>query len=88
MSTPLNLRQIRHLAEVTQAEVAQGLDLSEKNGRKTVREIENRSDWLLSTIVGYLRACGATAQLVITVPSGETVAINLTGGVDTPHENA
>lgn len=60
---PLDLSAIRHAAKLTQVELASGLGV----GQSAVSKIEAQRDVLLSTVAGYIRAAGATAQLVVTV---------------------
>ena len=60
---PLDLSAIRHAAKLTQVELASGLGV----GQSAVSKIEAKRDVLLSTVADYIRAAGATAQLVVTV---------------------
>jgi transcriptional regulator with XRE-family HTH domain len=64
----INLAMIRKAAELTQEEVAERL-----GGRQgDVSRIENRSDLLLSTLLNYLTATGASdARIVVTVRGQE-----------------
>ncbi|MBE5477836.1 hypothetical protein E3G68_005169 [Mycobacteroides abscessus] len=59
----LDLSAIRHAANLTQVELASGLGV----GQSAVSKIEAQRDVLLSTVAGYIRAAGATAELVVTV---------------------
>lgn len=70
----IDLKMIRHACGRTQKQVAAALGLTEVSGRQTVGQIEARSDWLLSSIAAYIRACGAAqATLVVTTENGEEV---------------
>lgn len=64
----LNLAMIRKAAQLTQEEIAERLGKRQGD----VSRIENRSDLLLSTLLGYLTATGAEdARIVVTVNGRE-----------------
>lgn len=70
-------RIIREAAALRQIDVAHGLGLSATTGKSTVAQLEARRDWLLSSIIAYLKACGASADLTVTV-NGATIKFDLT----------
>lgn len=77
MTTTVDLVAIRNAAAIGRTELAQRLGLSPRSGRITVSQIENREDWLLSSLSAYFKACGAVAELTVTVAGEEfTFAIS------------
>lgn len=69
--TVIDLKAIREAAGLSRTELAEWLGLSSRTGRITVSQIEGRDDWLLSSLAAYFKACGATAELVVTVAGEE-----------------
>lgn len=67
----VDLVAIRNAAGISRAELAQRLGLSPRSGRITVSQIENRDDWLLSSLAAYFKACGAVAELTVKVAGEE-----------------
>ena len=67
----VNLVAVRNAAGLGRTELAQRLGLSPRSGRVTVSQIENRDDWLLSSLSAYFKACGAVAELNVTVAGEE-----------------
>jgi transcriptional regulator with XRE-family HTH domain len=70
----IDLAAIRHAAQVTQVQLAERLGV----GQGQVSRTERQADLLLSTLVAYLRALGVDAELIVTVPGGETIRHSLT----------
>jgi transcriptional regulator with XRE-family HTH domain len=69
----MDLAAIRRAAGLTQVELAVNLGV----GQAQVSKIERQSDMLLSTLIAYLTALGADAQILVEV--GElTVTYDLT----------
>lgn len=67
----IDLRAIRDAAGLTPTELAAEMGFSPRSGRVTVAQIEGRDDWLLSTLAAYMRATGASAELVVKVAGEE-----------------
>ena len=57
----MGLATIREVAALTQTEVAERMGI----GQTAVSRIENRDDWLLSTMKAYFDAIGAEASINI-----------------------
>jgi len=70
----IDLAAVRHAAQVTQVQLAERLGV----GQGQVSRTERQADLLLSTLVAYLRALGVDAELIVTVPGGETIRHSLT----------
>lgn len=71
----INLKVVRQAAEMSQADLAERMGMS-RHGQRTVSQIEAREDWLLSSLVQYFKAAGATAKLVVVV-NGEQIEFDL-----------
>ena len=69
----MDIRQIRLEAGLTMAEVAAPMGLGGKQG---VSEIERRDDWLVSTLVNYIRGTGAAAVLTVYWPDDKQLEID------------
>lgn len=67
----IDLQAIRNAAGITQRELAERQGFTETSGRVSVAQLEARDDWLVSRIAAYLKACDATAELVVTVNGHE-----------------
>ncbi len=65
----IDLASIRRAAGVTQEQLAERLTLRQGQISRT----EHQADLLLSTLIAYLRALGADAALIVTVPGGKTI---------------
>lgn len=74
----IDLAVIRRAAGVTQEQLAERLRLRQGQISRT----ERQADLLLSTLVAYLDALGADAELMITMPSGETIHQMLTDQIE------
>lgn len=72
------IKGIRSSAGLTQAQVAENLGLSPSTGQRTVSQIEQRTDWMLSSLVRYIIASGAEAAMTVTFGDGRQVALPLT----------
>lgn len=63
----IDLARIRTAAGVTQVQLAERLGV----GQAQISKTEHRTDLRLSTLVAYLNALGADAQLTVTLPDEE-----------------
>jgi transcriptional regulator with XRE-family HTH domain len=66
-----SLRVVRQALSKTQAEIGEGLGLSQN----AVSQLEGRSDLLLSTLRRYVRALGADLDIIVTMKDGSTVLL-------------
>jgi hypothetical protein len=73
----MSLRDLRNAMTRIQVEVAKVLQV----GRDSVSRCEQRSDMLLSTLRGYVRAMGSQLGLVITFPRRKPVKLKSSGEV-------
>ena len=69
----IDLAGLRHLAGVTQVQLADAIGTSQGQ----ISRFERQNDMLLSTLATYLTALGVDASVVIEV-HGETVTYDLT----------
>lgn len=67
----LSLQDLRKAMNRTQAEIAKALNV----GQDTVSRYERRTDMLLSTLRGYVRAMGGELELVARFPNRQPVRI-------------
>jgi transcriptional regulator with XRE-family HTH domain len=74
----IDLSSIRGAAGLTQVQLAERLGMTQGQVSRT----ERQADLLLSTLAAYLRALGVQAELVVTVPGGETIHQSLTAEDD------
>lgn len=65
------LKDLRHAAEKTQADLATALGV----GQDTISRLENRSDMLLSTLRHYVESMGGKLELVAQFPNRPPVVI-------------
>ncbi len=70
----LRLREVRAACELTQAELAERLNIDQPN----VSRLENRSDVHVSTLADYVAALGGRLELLAVFPEG-TVRIDQFG---------
>jgi transcriptional regulator with XRE-family HTH domain len=77
----IDLAAIRRAAGVTQEELAGRLGC--RQGQ--ISRMEHQADLLLSTLVAYVRALGAGAELTVTLPGGETIHQILTDRIKDQH---
>ena len=75
MEGVIDLRSLREAAGLSQVQLAD--QLGWEQGR--VSRAERQSDWRLSSLIAYLEALGADAELVVHLPNGETIRQHLTG---------
>jgi DNA-binding transcriptional regulator YiaG len=73
----MSLRDLRKAMNRTQVELAKVLNV----GQDTVSRYEQRSDMLLSTLQGYVRAMGGQLDLVVTFPRRKPVKLKSLGEV-------
>ena len=66
-----SLRVVRQALGRTQAEIGEGLGLSQN----AVSQLEGRSDLLLSTLRRYVKALGADLDIVVRMKDGSTVVL-------------
>lgn len=71
----LDLRSIREGAGVTQVQLAALLDTTQGQISRT----ESQHDWLLSTLIAYLEALGAEAELFVRIAGCKMIRQRLTG---------
>lgn len=67
----MTLRDLRKAMKKTQVEIAKALDI----GQEGVSRLEKRTDMLLSTLDGYVKAMGGGLNLVVTFPDRAPVVI-------------
>ena len=65
------LAQVRKARELTQAALAQLLEMDQSE----VSRLEHRSNMLLSTLQSFIRATGGELQLIATFPDSEPVQL-------------
>ena len=68
----MTLRDLRMAHELTQARMAQALNISQDG----VSRIEKRSDFLLSTLRSYVEAMGGKLRLVVEFPNRKPVLVS------------
>lgn len=71
MAEELSLRDLRRAREQTQMRVAKELGINQEN----VSRMEKRSDLLISTLGGYIRAMGGKLSLVAEFPDRPPVIL-------------
>ena len=72
------LRELRLLAEQTQAQLAQSLGIKQPS----VHKMERQSDLYLSTLRRFVEAAGGTLELVVTLPGKGTMRLTGLGDLD------
>jgi transcriptional regulator with XRE-family HTH domain len=77
----IDLAAIRRTAGMTQEQLADRLQLRQSQISRT----EHQADVLVSTLVAYIRALGADAELAVRMPGGETIHQILTDRVKDRH---
>jgi DNA-binding XRE family transcriptional regulator len=77
ISEELTLRDLRKAGDLTQEQMAKSLGV----GQEHVSRLERRSDMLLSTLAGYVKAMGGDLKLVIAFPGRPPVTITRLGDV-------
>ena len=75
MAEEMTLRDLRKALTRTQAAVGEKLGI----GQEGVSRIEQRSDFLLSTLRGYVEAMGGNLALIVEFPDREPVSISGVG---------
>jgi len=76
----LTLKQLRKARELTQAQLAETLNVKQVS----IAKLEQRSDLLLSTLRNYVRGMGGELDLVVTFPGKAPVHLNGIGDADQP----
>ena len=66
------LRQLRAARELTQANLAEALEVNQSE----VSKIEGRTDMYVSTLASYVKAMGGTLEIRAVFPDGEPVTIS------------
>ena len=72
MAEEMTLQQLRKARRYTQKKVAKSLHI----GQEGVSKIEKRSDLLISTLRGYVKAMGGQLSLVVEFPDCEPVVLS------------
>ena len=72
LAEEMTLREVRQALDHTQTEVAKVLGINQDG----VSRLEQRSDLLLSTLRGYLKAIGGELDLVVKFPNQKTVLLS------------
>jgi DNA-binding XRE family transcriptional regulator len=67
----MTLRDLRKACELTQVRMAEALGV----GQEHISRLEQRSDMLLSTLAGYVKAMGGDLKLVVQFPDRAPVTI-------------
>jgi len=76
------LQDLRRARELTQEHVAETLGVRQEN----ISRLEKRSDLLLSTLRGYIRAMGGDLDLVATFPDRDPVVLSSLFSESSPEE--
>ncbi len=74
----MSLRDLRKARKQTQVRVAKELGINQEN----VSRIEKRSDLLISTLNGYVKAMGGTLRLVAEFPNRPPIALTGIAALD------
>ncbi|MGO9158264.1 helix-turn-helix domain-containing protein [Mycobacterium sp.] len=77
----IDLAAIRRAAGMTQEQLAEQLGLRQGQISRT----EHQADVLVSTLIAYLRALGADAELAVRMPGGGTIHQILTDRIKDQH---
>lgn len=80
MRTALHLRDLRRQLHLTQKDVAQRMDVSQRN----VSKLEQGGDPRVSSLQRYVSAMGGTIRIVVTLPNEEPIDL-LTSHQEQPH---
>lgn len=80
----MSLRDLRKAHELTQARVADALNISQDG----VSRIEKRSDFLLSTLRSYIEAMGGKLRLVVEFPDRRPVNLGALESLSPPRKPA
>lgn len=78
----MTLRGLRKAMDCTQASVAKSLGINQEG----VSRLEQRTDLLLSTLSGYVKAMGGELKLVVELPNNTTVVLSGISGIGAIHE--
>lgn len=74
----MSLRDLRHAHKLTQATVAEALDVSQDQ----ISRIEKRSDLLLSTLRKYVEGLGGRLLLTAEFPDREPISLTGFGSIE------
>jgi transcriptional regulator with XRE-family HTH domain len=77
----IDLAAIRRAAGMSQVQLAERLQVRQSQISRT----EHQADVLVSTVIAYLRALGADAELAVRMPGGETIHQILTDRIKEQH---
>ena len=72
----MTLRQLRKARKLTQQKLAKTLHI----GQEGVSRLEKRSDLLISTLRGYIKAMGGSLSLVGEFPDSDAVVLSAISG--------
>lgn len=75
----MSLRDLRHAHKLTQERVAEALGI----GQDGVSRLEQRSDFLISTLRSYIEAMGGQLSLVAEFPDREPVILSGIAAMET-----
>ncbi len=67
------LDELRRAQELTQAEIAETLDMTQPE----VSKLEHRANLYVSTLRNFIEALGGTLELMVRFPNGETEIVEL-----------
>jgi DNA-binding XRE family transcriptional regulator len=71
MLRELPLAELRHVREMTQAQLAEALDTSQSE----ISRMEKRADMYVSTLRSYIEGLGGTLAIVVYLPGGDAIEI-------------
>ena len=72
IAAEMSLREVRHAHRLTQERVAEALGI----GQDQVSRLEQRSDFLISTLRSYIEAMGGSLSLVAEFPDRKPVILS------------
>ena len=75
----MSLREVRHAHRLTQERVAEALGI----GQDQVSRLEQRSDFLISTLRSYIEAMGGSLSLVAEFPNRKPVILSAIATMET-----
>jgi DNA-binding XRE family transcriptional regulator len=76
----MSLRELRHAHKLTQQAVAKKLGISQDG----ISRLEQRSDLMLSTIDGYVRALGGRVSIIAEFPDRKPIMLSGIGEIAPP----
>jgi len=82
LAEEMTLRELRKAVDCTQTQVAKILGINQEG----VSRLEQRTDLLLSTLSGYVKAMGGELKLVVKLPNQTTVVLSGISGIGAMRE--